>query len=117
MNIPNAPESSTISMFALALKGKQTKVIKEEVQEGSCQSAPDMDNSKFKNKNLDEQIKSSFMQGLVIDEPKQDLNKGLGLALLSKVLGVEKIESQFKVFKKQIKNSCAMSNPELRVVI
>ncbi len=45
-------------------------------------------------KELDDKIKSTFMWTLGKSQEKttKDLNKGIGLAMLSRVLGVKKIE-------------------------
>jgi len=44
----------------------------------------------------------------------KDLSKGLGLALLSKALGVETIEDKFSDYKNRIKKTNAISKLELR---
>jgi len=44
----------------------------------------------------------------------RDLSKGLGLALLSKALGVEKIEDKYSDFKNRIKKTNLVVKLELR---
>lgn len=44
----------------------------------------------------------------------RDLSKGLGLALLSKALGVEKIEDKFDDYKSKIKKTNMVQKLELR---
>ena len=47
-------------------------------------------------------------------EETKDLSKGLGLALLSKALGVEKIEDKYSEFKNRIKKTNLVGKLELR---
>ena len=56
-------------------------------------------------KEYDDKIKSTFMWNLgrSQDKTNQDISKGIGLAMLSRVLGVKKIEDNLQAFKEQIK--------------
>jgi hypothetical protein len=44
----------------------------------------------------------------------KDLSKGLGLALLSKALGVEKIEDKFQEYKNKLQKTTMVQKLELR---
>jgi len=46
-----------------------------------------------------------------------DLSKGVGLALLSKVLGVNKIKEKFRVYQDNIKRTKLIGNFEIRLKI
>ncbi len=43
------------------------------------------------------------------EKTTQDLNRGIGLAMLSRVLGVKKIEDNLETFKEQIRKSLTLN--------
>lgn len=47
--------------------------------------------------------------------PKEDLSSGLGLALLSRALGVQKMEDKFQRHMNNIKKTKLITNLELRL--
>jgi len=69
-------------------------------------------------KQIDEQIKQTMMWSVGNNnegsQESHDMSKGLGLALLSKALGVEKIEDKFSEYKNKIKKTNLVGKLELR---
>ena len=72
----------------------------------------------IRQKQIDEQIKQTMMWSVGNNneesQANQDMSKGLGLALLSKALGVEKIEDKFSDYNNKIKKTNLVGKLELR---
>ena len=51
------------------------------------------------------------------EKQAQDLSKGIGLAMLSRVLGVKKIEDNLQHFKEQIKKSLTLNDLSVRLKV
>lgn len=75
------------------------------------------------NKKLEEKFSSAILQSLnkygfqSKNIQTYDLSKGIGLALLSKVLGVNKIKEKFRVHQQNIRRTKAIGNLEIRLKI
>jgi len=67
-------------------------------------------------KEMDEKVKKSLMWSVSGEnEGKEDLSSGIGLALLSRALGVQKMEDKFSRHMNNIKKTKMVSKLELRL--
>ena len=65
---------------------------------------------------MDDKVKKSLMWSVGAEnEEKTDLSSGIGLALLSRALGVQKMEDKFSKHMNNIKKTKMITRLELRL--
>ena len=86
------------------------KIIIEEVE-----TSPELKEEK-KQKEIDDKVKSTLMWSVAGDnEGQENLSSGLGLALLSRALGVQKMEDKFSRHMNNIKKTKMITKLQLRL--
>lgn len=77
---------------------------------------PLTDDQRHRQQELDEVIKANFMWNLgKVKKGQTDLSKGIGLAILARVVGVEEIEAELVPFHDRMKAAKEIKNDEERI--